>query len=63
MNEVGFDACCFGNHEADVPFDSLLKRINEMEATWLNSNMEKLNADPRVEKPPPPRQGTAHRLL
>ena len=39
MNECGFDAVCFGNHESDVPNDELIDRINELEATWLNSNM------------------------
>ena len=39
MNACGFDAVCFGNHESDVPNGELFKRINELNATWLNSNM------------------------
>ena len=48
MNAVGFDMCCFGNHEADVPFDSLVDRIHEMNAVWLNSNMRSINTDKRL---------------
>lgn len=39
MNACGFDAVCFGNHESDVPNSELFARINELHATWLNSNM------------------------
>ena len=37
MNACGFDAVCFGNHESDVPNNELISRINELNATWLNS--------------------------
>lgn len=41
MNQLPIDAVCFGNHESDVPFHSLLKRIHEFNGKWLNSNMPK----------------------
>ena len=39
MNNVPIDAVCFGNHEADVPFASLVSRVNEFQGAWVNSNM------------------------
>eukprot|EP00965_Chrysotila_dentata_P230973 6198081-Pleurochrysis_carterae.AAC.2 len=29
MNAVPIDVVCFGNHECDVPFDSMVQRVNE----------------------------------
>lgn len=39
MNAIGFDVVCFGNHECDVKDEELPKRIQELNAVWLNSNM------------------------
>mmetsp|Transcript_30957 Transcript_30957/g.100828 ORF Transcript_30957/g.100828 Transcript_30957/m.100828 type:complete len:598 (+) Transcript_30957:275-2068(+) len=39
LNKVPIKAVCFGNHECDVPYPSLCKRIQEFQGTWLNSNM------------------------
>ena len=40
--QVGIRYVCFGNHEDDIPADSLAKRIEEFKAkggVWLNTNM------------------------
>ncbi|CAE8713025.1 unnamed protein product [Polarella glacialis] len=39
LNQVPIDVVCFGNHEADIPHLSLVKRIGEFKGIWLNSNM------------------------
>jgi hypothetical protein len=39
LNKVPVNAVCFGNHESDVPFPSLVRRIGEFNGVWLNSNM------------------------
>ena len=39
---AGIRYVCFGNHETDIPMDSLFKRIEEFQAgggVWLNTNM------------------------
>lgn len=38
LNATGIDFVCFGNHEFDVKEEDLLKRINESNFTWVNSN-------------------------
>ena len=40
--KAGIRYVCFGNHEADIPTDALLKRIEEFQSKggiWLNTNM------------------------
>jgi len=42
MNRIGdrgIDYVCFGNHETDVPYEDLVKRIDEYKGCWINSNM------------------------
>lgn len=39
MNAAGFDYCCFGNHEDDVPHHEMLKRVAESRFAWVNSNV------------------------
>ena len=39
MNLIPITHVCFGNHETDVPFDELQKRIKQFNGRWLNSNM------------------------
>lgn len=39
LNNVPVDVVCFGNHESDVPYQSLARRVKEFNGTWLNSNM------------------------
>jgi 2',3'-cyclic-nucleotide 2'-phosphodiesterase (5'-nucleotidase family) len=39
LNEIGFQYCCFGNHETDVPLAALGERIKESKFKWINSNM------------------------
>lgn len=39
LNKVPVSAVCFGNHESDVPYPSLVRRIDEFKGVWLNSNM------------------------
>jgi len=52
LNAVGVTHVCFGNHEADVPTTALRQRIQEQsKLTWVNSNMQDLNAKLSVETP------------
>ena len=30
----------YGNHECDVPYDEMLKRIDESNFVWINTNMQ-----------------------
>lgn len=39
MNALGVSLATFGNHEFDLPRESLQKRINESEFTWISSNV------------------------
>lgn len=39
MNQVGIDWVVFGNHEFDIPYDDLQKRINESEFGWIGGNV------------------------
>lgn len=43
LNQIPIDFACFGNHEFDIPHNKLLKRINEFNGCWLNSNIAKLD--------------------
>uniref|UniRef100_A0A0A9YL66 5'-nucleotidase n=1 Tax=Lygus hesperus TaxID=30085 RepID=A0A0A9YL66_LYGHE len=40
LNEIGFTFACFGNHEFDIPYPLLEKRLQEFKTTMLNSNIE-----------------------
>eukprot|EP01059_Diplonema_ambulator_P034956 TRINITY_DN8089_c0_g1_i3.p1 TRINITY_DN8089_c0_g1~~TRINITY_DN8089_c0_g1_i3.p1 ORF type:complete len:591 (+),score=233.91 TRINITY_DN8089_c0_g1_i3:50-1822(+) len=40
LNKVGIEYVCFGNHENDVPYNEMLKRITESNFKWINSNMD-----------------------
>ena len=39
LGECRLDYCCFGNHENDIPYPELMKRIQESRFTWINTNM------------------------
>ena len=52
LNSIPVDVLCFGNHESDVPFESLLQRIEEFQGVWVNSNMSSLQL-PSKDKCPP----------
>lgn len=39
LNAVGIDYACLGNHEADGGLKALAKRIGELDATLVNSNV------------------------
>lgn len=39
LNAVPVTHACFGNHEQDVPIESLRARAREFAGTWLNTNM------------------------
>lgn len=40
LNLMPIDIVCFGNHDGnDIPYASLVQRIDEFDGTWLNSNM------------------------
>lgn len=50
LNAIPVDAVCFGNHETDVPYESLKRRIAEFKGAWINSNMPGLEvALPRYD--------------
>jgi 5'-nucleotidase len=34
LNACGLNYACFGNHECDVPYDEMIKRIKESKFTW-----------------------------
>ena len=36
LNNIPIDVVCFGNHECDVPHESLKRRIHEFQGTWIN---------------------------
>lgn len=38
MNAAGIDYVCFGNHEFDLDYIDLQKRIDESKFTWISSN-------------------------
>lgn len=35
----GVEYVCFGNHETDIPHTELLRRIQQSNFKWINSNM------------------------
>ena len=38
LNRIPVDYCCFGNHESDVPYESLQQRVLEFRGeAWINS--------------------------
>lgn len=39
LNALGVTHVVFGNHETDIPFPQLAKRIGESNFVWLNTNM------------------------
>ena len=39
LNEVGVDYVCLGNHETDIPYTALVKRIAQFKGTFINTNM------------------------
>ncbi|CAJ1403825.1 unnamed protein product [Effrenium voratum] len=49
MNATPIDAVCFGNHESDIPFLSLVQRVQEFNGVWLNSNMPSLSEESAFE--------------
>lgn len=52
LNRVGITHVCFGNHECDVPLQSLKKRISKQSKfTWVNSNMRELDEKLGVTTP------------
>eukprot|EP01064_Diplonema_japonicum_P008599 TRINITY_DN16045_c0_g1_i2.p1 TRINITY_DN16045_c0_g1~~TRINITY_DN16045_c0_g1_i2.p1 ORF type:complete len:574 (+),score=168.19 TRINITY_DN16045_c0_g1_i2:132-1853(+) len=40
LNHCALDYVCLGNHENDVPYAELMKRICESKFTWISSNMD-----------------------
>lgn len=45
MNASGIDYVCFGNHEFDLDFVDLQKRIDESKFEWISSNAFRKNGD------------------
>lgn len=42
LNAVPITHACLGNHEQDLPFDALVKRVQEFKGTWINTNIPTL---------------------
>lgn len=42
FNRAGVNFVCFGTHHQDIPYDDLLKRIQESQFQWVNSNAQRL---------------------
>lgn len=40
MNAMNFDLVAFGNHEFDLPYKDLQKRLNESKFDWLSANVK-----------------------
>ncbi len=38
MNAMNFDLVCFGNHEFDLKYNDLQKRLNESNFKWISTN-------------------------
>ncbi|KAI9020331.1 Metallo-dependent phosphatase-like protein [Hyaloraphidium curvatum] len=52
LNACGVDYACLGNHESDVPHAGIVKRIDESEFVWINTNLPNFldeDADPAVK--------------
>ena len=48
MNAMNFDLVAFGNHEFDLSFSNLQKRINESNFDWISSNvLHQINGEKR----------------
>eukprot|EP00968_Pinguiococcus_pyrenoidosus_P008553 scaffold616_cov257-Pinguiococcus_pyrenoidosus.AAC.10 len=45
LNAIPVDIAMFGNHEADIPMQSLRERVREFSGVWLNSNMPALDVE------------------
>ncbi len=45
LNASGLDYATFGNHEFDLPFDTLLARISESKFKWISSNCVQKNGE------------------
>jgi 2',3'-cyclic-nucleotide 2'-phosphodiesterase (5'-nucleotidase family) len=39
MNQAGIRYVCFGNHEFDIPYEDLQKRLNESRFDWIAGNV------------------------
>jgi 5'-nucleotidase / UDP-sugar diphosphatase len=48
MNAVPFDLVTFGNHEFDLPYEDLQKRIDESTFDWISANVSHKQADGTV---------------
>ena len=40
MNAMNFDLVAFGNHEFDLPYKDLQKRLNESKFDWISANVK-----------------------
>jgi len=51
MNSAGIDYVTFGNHEFDLGYETLQKRINESVFTWISSNIQYTPSEEGEVKP------------
>jgi len=51
MNAAGITHVCFGNHECDVPYPDMLRRLDESEFKWISTNMRDLPLEGRPNLP------------
>ena len=49
MNAMDFDLVAFGNHEFDLSYQDLQKRINESKFAWISSNVSHKKSDIKVK--------------
>ena len=48
LNHTGLDYACIGNHEGDIAYPHLIKRIEESNFKWVNSNMRGFKYPPNA---------------
>lgn len=51
MNKCGVTHVCIGNHEANIPMKDMLKRLDESQFKWINSNMPDVDMQGRPPMP------------
>lgn len=45
MNQAGIEYVTFGNHEFDIPYEDLQKRMNESKFEWISGNVRRKTAN------------------
>ncbi|MFA0964486.1 bifunctional UDP-sugar hydrolase/5'-nucleotidase [Roseivirga sp. BDSF3-8] len=63
MNAVGFDYVTFGNHEFDLNYSDLQKRIDESEFTWISTNTFQADGTPFMQRGKPMPETVLHSVV